>query len=179
MKRFLFILAVAAGIGLTYSGAEALLAQVNAADGLKSSVITFVLTLGFALLGPAFLAAAIFFNRRSDSRSRAPEPVPETPKAIFPTRVPQERPTRTEAVVNPLDASASTRRRPPSGSTRSKTTSRAEERQGVAATVPSIETRRASVASPMPAARTICAVGREPVPVTRDASRPTLSSNWP
>jgi hypothetical protein len=83
MKRFLFLLAVAAGVVLTYSGAEALMVQVDAASGLKSSVITFVLTLGFALLGPAFLAAAIFFNRKSDSRGRAPETVPETPKEIF------------------------------------------------------------------------------------------------
>jgi hypothetical protein len=83
MKRFLFILAVLTALALTYSGAEALLLQVDAADGLKSSVITFVLTLGYALLGPAFLAAAVFFNRKGDSRGRVPDPVPETPKEIY------------------------------------------------------------------------------------------------
>jgi hypothetical protein len=83
MKRFLFILAVLAALGLTFSGAEALLLQVNAADGLKSSVITFVLALGYALLGPAFLAAAVFLNHKSDSRTLAQALVPETPKEIY------------------------------------------------------------------------------------------------
>jgi TRAP-type C4-dicarboxylate transport system permease small subunit len=82
MKRFLFIVAVVVALVLTYSGAEALVIQVTAADGLKSSVITFVLTLGFALLGPALLAAAVFFHRRSDSRPAAQKPVPATPKQI-------------------------------------------------------------------------------------------------
>lgn len=83
MKTLLFILAIVVALGLTYSGAEALWVQVGAADGLKSSVITFVLTLGFALLGPAFLAAAVFFHRKSDSRLRQPERVPPTPKQIY------------------------------------------------------------------------------------------------
>lgn len=83
MKRFLFIVAVLAALLLTYSGAEALMIQVNAAEGLKSSVITFVLTLGFALLGPALLAAAVFFHRRSDSRGAAPQRVPATPKQVY------------------------------------------------------------------------------------------------
>jgi hypothetical protein len=83
MKQFLFVLAVCAALLLTYSGAETLLQQVDAADGFKSSVITFVLTLGFALLGPAFLAAAVYFHRKSDSRRGTLEPVPETPKEIY------------------------------------------------------------------------------------------------
>lgn len=83
MKRSLFIIAVLAALLLTYSGAKALMVQVGAAEGLKSSVITFVLTLGFALLGPALLAAAIFFHRRSDSRATAPQHVPATPKPVY------------------------------------------------------------------------------------------------
>jgi hypothetical protein len=83
MKRLLFIFAVFIALGLTYSGAEALVYQVNAADGLKSSVITFVLTLGYALLGPAFLSAAVFFHRKSDSRAQPLEPVPATPKEVY------------------------------------------------------------------------------------------------
>lgn len=67
MKRFLFAVAVLAALGLTYSGAEALIQHVNAAEGLKSSVITFVLTLGFALLGPALLAAAVVLHGRGNS----------------------------------------------------------------------------------------------------------------
>lgn len=82
MKRLFFPLGVLAALVLTYSGAEALIAQVHAADGLKSSIITFVLTLGFALLGPAFLTAAVFFRRKSDSRAAAPTHVPATPKEI-------------------------------------------------------------------------------------------------
>jgi hypothetical protein len=83
MKRFLFIVAVLVALLLTYSGAEALMIQVDAAEGLKSSVITFVLTLGFALLGPALLAAAIFFHRRGDSRGATPRHVPATPKQVY------------------------------------------------------------------------------------------------
>ncbi len=83
MKRLLFIIAVLGALLLTYSGAETLMLQVDAAEGLKSSVITFVLTLGFALLGPALLAAAIFFHRRSDSRAAAPSHVPATPKQVY------------------------------------------------------------------------------------------------
>lgn len=83
MKRLLFILAVVLAVVLTYGGAEALVAHVEAANGLKSSVITFVLTLGYALLGPALLAAAVFFHRKSDSRSAKPQAVPETPKQIY------------------------------------------------------------------------------------------------
>jgi hypothetical protein len=83
MKQFLFVMTVCAGLLLTYSGAEALLQQVNAADGLKSSVITFVLALGFALLGPAFLAATVYLHRKGDSRGTPHKPVPETPKAIY------------------------------------------------------------------------------------------------
>jgi hypothetical protein len=83
MKSALFILAIAVALGLTYSGAEALVLQVGAAEGLKSSVITFVLTLGFALLGPAFLATAVFFHRKSDSRGRHPDRVPATPKQTY------------------------------------------------------------------------------------------------
>ncbi|MGE3332116.1 MAG: hypothetical protein AB7I36_00615 [Rhodospirillaceae bacterium] len=82
MKHLLFIIAVLVALLLTYSGAEALMLQVDAAEGLKSSVITFVLTLGFALLGPALLAAAIFFHRRSDSRAAAPSHIPATPKQV-------------------------------------------------------------------------------------------------
>jgi hypothetical protein len=83
MKQVLFTLTVGAGLLLTFSGAEALVQQVNAADGLKSSVITFVLALGFALLGPAFLAATVYIHRKSDSRRSPHKPVPETPKAIY------------------------------------------------------------------------------------------------
>lgn len=83
MKRILFIFAIIIALGLTYSGAEALVQQVDAAQGLKSSVITFVLTLGFALLGPAFLTAAIFFHRKSDSRLHRQERVPATPKQVY------------------------------------------------------------------------------------------------
>ncbi|MGE3474419.1 MAG: hypothetical protein AB7H70_01295 [Rhodospirillaceae bacterium] len=83
MKRILFIIAVLVALLLTYSGAEALKIQVDAAEGLKSSVITFVLTLGFALLGPALLAAAIFFHRRGDSRGALPRHVPATPKQVY------------------------------------------------------------------------------------------------
>ncbi len=83
MKRSLFIAAVLIGLLLTYSGAETLMIQVDAAEGLKSSIITFVLTLGFALLGPALLAAAVFFHRRGDSRGPAPHHVPATPKEAY------------------------------------------------------------------------------------------------
>lgn len=83
MKKLVFILAVVIAVGLTISGAEALVLQVNAAEGLKSSVITFVLTLGYALLGPVLLAAAVFFHRKSDSRIPRQEPVPATPKQVF------------------------------------------------------------------------------------------------
>ena len=84
MKRILFILSVLFALAVTYSGAQTLLDQVDAAQGLKSSVITFVLTLGFALLGPALFAAAVFFHRRGDSRSLGEERVPATPKQVFP-----------------------------------------------------------------------------------------------
>lgn len=83
MKKLVFILAVVIAVGLTISGAEALILQVNAAEGLKSSVITFVLTLGYALLGPALLAAVIFFHRKSDSRGPKQERVPATPKTVY------------------------------------------------------------------------------------------------
>ncbi len=83
MKKLVFILAVFIATGLTVSGAEALILQVGAAEGLKSSVITFVLTLGYALLGPALLAAAVFFHDKSDSRKRPQETVPATPKAVY------------------------------------------------------------------------------------------------
>ncbi len=83
MKKLVFILAVVIAVGLTASGAEALILQVNAAEGLKSSVITFVLTLGYALLGPALLAAAVFFHRRSDSRAPKQDRVPATPKEVY------------------------------------------------------------------------------------------------
>ncbi len=69
MKRFLYILAVIAALGLTCGGASALVQQVSAADGFKSSVIAFVLSLGLALLGPAFLAAAVFFYQKGESRA--------------------------------------------------------------------------------------------------------------
>ncbi len=83
MKNLLFILAIVLAVILTYGGAEALVAHVQAADGLKSSAITFVLTLGYALLGPALLTAAVFFHRKNDSRSPEPQGVPETPKKIY------------------------------------------------------------------------------------------------
>lgn len=83
MKRLTFILAVILAVVLTYGGAEALVQHVDAAHGLKSSVITFVLTLGYALLGPALLAAAVFFHRKSDSRSVRAQAVPETPKQVY------------------------------------------------------------------------------------------------
>jgi len=82
MKRILFAFTVIAALGLTFTGVEALVQQVAAADSLKSSVITFVVTLGYALLGPAFLAAAFFFRRR-DSRARGNEIVPATPKPAY------------------------------------------------------------------------------------------------
>lgn len=65
MKRFLYGGALAAALGLTYSGTAALIAQVGAVDGLKSSLITFVLNLGLALLGPVLLVCAIYFHRRT------------------------------------------------------------------------------------------------------------------
>jgi hypothetical protein len=83
MKRILFAFMVIAALGLTFTGVEALVQQVVAADSLKSSVITFIVTLGYALLGPACLAAAFFFRRRSDSRARSGERVPATPKPIY------------------------------------------------------------------------------------------------
>lgn len=83
MKRLTFIFAILLAAVLTYGGAEALVQHVDAATGLKSSVITFVLTLGYALLGPALLAAAVFFHRKGDSRSPRPQPVPETPKQVY------------------------------------------------------------------------------------------------
>lgn len=83
MKKLLFILAVMVAVALTYGGTEALLAHVEAANGFKSSVITFVLTLGYALLGPALLAAAVFFHRKSDSRGVKPRAVPATPKQVY------------------------------------------------------------------------------------------------
>lgn len=83
MKRIAFIVAIVVALVLTYSGAEALVQQVTAAQGLKSSVIAFVLGLGFALLGPALLAAAVFFHRKSDSRAQTLKPVPATPKQVY------------------------------------------------------------------------------------------------
>ena len=82
MKRILFAFTVIAALGLTFTGVEALVQQVVAADSLKSGVITFVVTLGYALLGPAFLVAAFFFRRR-DSRANGKEIVPATPKPVY------------------------------------------------------------------------------------------------
>lgn len=86
MKRIPFIGAVIFAVILTLGGAGALVGQVDAASGLKSSVITFVITLGFALLGPSLLAAAVFFHRTGKNESRArqsSERVPATPKRVY------------------------------------------------------------------------------------------------
>ena len=68
MRRMLFICAVAFALVLTVGGAEALVRQVGAADGMKSSLIAFVLSFGFALLGPSLLYAVVFFGRKSAAR---------------------------------------------------------------------------------------------------------------
>ncbi|MGE4062441.1 MAG: hypothetical protein AB7E79_03645 [Rhodospirillaceae bacterium] len=80
----MFVVLVLLALVLTYSGAEALVDQVNAAGDFKSSVITFILTLGFALLGPALLTAAFYVHRRSDSRGPRHDVVPATPKQVYP-----------------------------------------------------------------------------------------------
>jgi len=88
MKRTLFIAVVIFALALTFGGTEAFISYVGAAEGLKSSLITFVLTLGLALLGPALLTAAVFFHRKSDTRA-APKLCArdaETDSAALPSR---------------------------------------------------------------------------------------------
>jgi hypothetical protein len=84
MKRALFIISLCFAFALTLTGWAALLDLVAAADGLKSSVITFVIALGFALLGPSIFLAAVFFHRRNDSHRRlSADRVPATPKQAY------------------------------------------------------------------------------------------------
>jgi hypothetical protein len=73
MNRLAFAAAVLAALALTYGGAEVLVRHVAAAGGLKPSIITFVLTLGFALLGPTLLAAAAFFHLSGWRRQERPK----------------------------------------------------------------------------------------------------------
>jgi hypothetical protein len=62
MGRILFTCAVVFSLAVTASGAEVLVSQVEAAQGLKSSVITLVIGLGLALLGPALLCALWYWR---------------------------------------------------------------------------------------------------------------------
>lgn len=83
MKRTLFLVSAILAALMTLGGASVVIHQVAAADGLKSSVIAFVIALGFALLGPTFLAAVLFFRRQVDSRplhpGRLQHPTKHTP----------------------------------------------------------------------------------------------------
>lgn len=86
MNRVLYVACIVLALLLTGSGALVVFSQVDAADGLKSSLITFVIALGFALLGPALLAATVFFRKKGDSlvggARGGRRVVPATPKPV-------------------------------------------------------------------------------------------------
>ncbi len=66
MKHVLFIGGTILALILTIGGAEELVRQVSAAEGFKSSAIALLLSLGFALLGPAIFCALICLAPKSE-----------------------------------------------------------------------------------------------------------------